>query len=102
MLIDWECAGIDIPETDIGRVFAGCAFTQNQQDTFLKTYYGDLPKSEIMGRILSVKIVLDFFRIIEDYCISKRKVFNAKGMLHDLEKYIEELGKIRKKMEVLF
>lgn len=98
MLIDWECSGLDIPETDIGRLFAGCAFTQDQQDIFLKTYYGDLPKSEVMGRILSVKIVLDFFRIIENYCILKRKVFNAENMLKDLEKYEKELEKTKEKI----
>lgn len=98
MLIDWECAGIDISETDIGRLFAGCSFTDNQQDIFLQTYYGNIPQNEIIYRILAVKTVLDFFRIIENYCMLKRKIFNVENMLYDLENYEKELEKIKKKI----
>lgn len=98
MLIDWECADIDIPETDIGRLFSGCSFTKEQQNIFLKEYYENIPSGDIINRISSIKIVLDFFRIIENYCILKRKVFDAKEMLNDLEKYENELNTIKEKI----
>ncbi len=96
MLIDWECSDIDIPETDIGRLFSWCTFTKEQQDIFLKEYYGKIPAEDIMNRILSIKIVLDFFRIIENYCIYKRKPFNALNMLDDLNQYQKNLEVIKK------
>lgn len=95
MLIDWECADIDIPETDIGRLFSWCVFTKQQQNIFLHEYYGKLPSDDILKRIWSIKIVLDFFRIIENYCILKRKEFNAIEMINDLEKYEKELNQLK-------
>ena len=76
-LIDWECAGTDIPETDIGRLFSGCEFTNEQQHLFLSEYYQTQPNDIILNKILAVRTVLDFFRIIEDYCIHKRKILDA-------------------------
>lgn len=96
VLIDWECAGLDIPETDIGRLFAGGNFTKDQQNIFLKEYYKNIPSDDIMNRILSIKIVLDFFRIIENYCIHKRKQFNAVDMLNEINKYQKKLEVIKK------
>ena len=95
MLIDWECADIDIPETDIGRLFSGCTFTKEQQNIFLHEYYGKIPSDEILKRIWSIKIVVDFFRIIENYCIHKRKEFNTIAMINDLEKYEKELNQLK-------
>lgn len=86
-LIDWECAGSDIPETDIGQLFSGCEFSQKQQERFLRDYYGKMPDKAIMERILAVKQVLDFFRILEDYVILKRKKWDAGHMLADLLEY---------------
>jgi thiamine kinase-like enzyme len=91
MLIDWECAGSDIPETDIGRLFSGCEFTEEQQGVFLKSYYGNLPTEIVMKRILTVKKVLDFFHILEDYIILKRKNWNANNMLNDLLEYEKQM-----------
>jgi len=87
MLIDWECAGSDIPETDIGRLFSGCEFTEEQQNIFLKSYYENLPKEIVIQRILAVKKVLDFFHILEDYILLKRKTWNPDNMLAELLEY---------------
>jgi hypothetical protein len=38
---------------------------------------------------------LDFFRIIENYCIHKRKERNAMEMIHDLEKHEKELNQLK-------
>ncbi|MDX9970399.1 MAG: phosphotransferase [Candidatus Gracilibacteria bacterium] len=86
-LIDWECAGSDIPETDIGRLFSGCEFTKKQQDIFLKTYYKGHPEKIVLQRIFAVKKVLDFFHILEDYILLKRKPRNSDNMLKELLKY---------------
>lgn len=95
-LIDWECAGSDIPETDIGRLFSGCVFSNEQQTLFLKTYYGKIPDKLVMERILAVKKVLDFFRILEDYIILKRKKWNAENMLRELLEFERQLeGQIK-------
>lgn len=83
-LIDWECAGIDIPETDIGRLFSGCQFNKRQQKLFLKEYFKKAVSRDVLDRIMSVKLVLDFFRIIADYCAHKRKKFVAAEMIKDL------------------
>lgn len=91
MLIDWECAGSDIPETDIGRLFSGCEFTQGQQNIFLKSYYGNLPKDIVKQRIFAVKKVLDFFHILEDYILLKRKTWNSDNMLAELLEYEKQV-----------
>jgi thiamine kinase-like enzyme len=91
MLIDWECAGVDLPETDLGRLFSGCEFSTAKQNTFLKAYYGELPTKIIVQRIAAIKKVLDFFHIIEDYILIKRKPWNADKMLDDLLKYENNL-----------
>jgi len=96
MLIDWECAGVDIPETDIARLFSGCKFTKKQQDRFLREYYNSATSKETLNRILAIRTVLDFFRIIEDYCILKRKKFNVENMLSDLNKYQKSLDVLKK------
>ena len=91
MLIDWECAGSDIPETDIGGLFSGCEFTEEQQDIFLKSYYGNPPEKLILQRILAVKKVLDFFHILEDYIILKRKEWHPDNMLTELLEYEKQM-----------
>lgn len=98
MLIDWECAGVDIPETDIGRLFSGCVLNEKQQGIFLKEYYGDTSSKDILNRILAVEIVLDFFRILEDYCIHQRKEFNAEAMINDLDEYQKNLELLKIKL----
>lgn len=87
MLIDWECAGSDIAETDIGGLFSGCEFTEMQQSLFLKFYYGKMLDKLVVQRILAVKKVLDFFHILEDYIILKRKEWNPENMLLELLEY---------------
>jgi len=87
MLIDWECANSDIPETDIGRLFSGCEFTKKQRNIFLKSYYGNIPNEIIIQRILAIKTVLDFFHILEDYITLKRKTWNPTNMLAELLEY---------------
>jgi thiamine kinase-like enzyme len=87
LLIDWECAGSDIPETDIGRLFSGCQFTQEQEELFLARYYPGEPGSVMRDRIATVRTVLDFFRIIEDYILLKRRPWNAEDMRRDLENF---------------
>ncbi|MCR4286123.1 MAG: aminoglycoside phosphotransferase family protein [Candidatus Kaiserbacteria bacterium] len=94
-LIDWECAGTDIPETDIGRLFSGCEFTNEQQHLFLSEYYQTQPNDIILNKILAVRTVLDFFRIIEDYCIHKRKILDASSMLSDLQKFKSTFNQTR-------
>ncbi len=42
-LIDWECGGVDIPETDIGNLFAGCKLSKRHQRLFLDTYCKNSP-----------------------------------------------------------
>lgn len=91
MLIDWECAGSDIPETDIGRLFSGCEFTEQQQKVFFESYYERLPEEIIIQRILAVKKVLDFFHILEDYIILKRKAWNPDNMLTELLEYEKQM-----------
>lgn len=95
-LIDWECADLDIPETDIGRLFSGCQFNERQQNVFLKEYFRKAASDDILNRIMSVKIVLDFFRIIEDYCIHQRKEFVAKEMIKDFNHFQDALEKFKK------
>jgi len=94
-LIDWECAEIDIPETDIGRLFSGCSFGDEQQHFFLSEYYGSKPRKNVLNKVYAVKTVLDFFRIIEDYCIYKRKPLEATNFLTDLEKFKRDLTIMR-------
>ena len=86
-LIDWECAGSDIPETDIGRLFSGCQFTKDQEELFLSCYYSSIPEPIVRERIYAVRTVLDFFRILEDYILLKRKVWNPRAMKNELEKF---------------
>lgn len=89
-LIDWECAGSDIPETDIGRLFSGCQLTSQQQHNFLYRYYGKDPSEltvDNIMRISAVKDVLNFFRIIEDFILLKRKEWDANAMIAELEKF---------------
>ncbi|MFH1620465.1 MAG: phosphotransferase [Patescibacteria group bacterium] len=93
-LIDWEYSGSDIPETDIGRLFAGCDFTKEQQEIFLSHYFVEPPGIKSHERILSVKLVLDFFRILEDYIILKRKDWDAEAMLGELFTFEDKLDKI--------
>ena len=90
-LIDWECAGSDIPETDIGRLFSGCQFTNMQEKLFLQHYYPTSPKSKTLERIATVKTVLDFFRILEDYILLKRKKWDALAMKKELEIFLNRL-----------
>lgn len=87
MLIDWECAGSDILETDIGRLFSGCRFSSEQQELFLKSYFGAMPTYIILQRILAVKKVLDFFLILDDYILQNRKTWNEDEMLKELLEY---------------
>lgn len=92
MLIDWECAGSDIPETDIGRLFSGCEFSKKQQNLFLKAYYKNKPNQIIIKKILAVKKVLDFFHILEDYILLKRKKWNPNKMLMELLEYEKQIN----------
>ena len=91
MLIDWECAGVDLPETDLGRLFSGCEFSTAEQNAFLKTYYEVTPTEIVLQRIMAIKKVLDFFHILEDYILLKRKAWNADEMLNDLLEYENNL-----------
>ncbi|MDD2656191.1 MAG: phosphotransferase [Patescibacteria group bacterium] len=90
-IIDWECAGSDIPETDIGGLFSGCGFTDEQQEIFLKVYYKGNITEISRKRIFIVKKVLDFFHILEDYIILKRKKWDADKMLIELLDYEKTL-----------
>ena len=92
MLIDWECAGSDIPETDIGRLFSGCQFTSNQEEMFLNHYYSGNIDELVYERIVAVRTVLDFFRIIEDFIILKRKNWDARVMKEELERFEKRIG----------
>lgn len=73
MFIDWECAGSDIPETDIGRLFSGCEFSNKQQEVFLKEYYGAMPDKLILQRIKAIKQTLDFFSCLRRLHYNKTK-----------------------------
>jgi thiamine kinase-like enzyme len=86
-LIDWECAGVDIPETDIGRLFAGCQLNGVQQKIFMDRYYGKDKDAEVIERIMAVKHVLNFFRIIEDFILLKRKEWDANAMIAELKEF---------------
>lgn len=92
-LIDWEYSGSDVPETDIGRLFAGCDFTKEQQELFLSEYFTEPLNIKTLERIMSVKIVLDFFRILEDYILLKRKDWDANAMLSELLAFEDQLSK---------
>ena len=83
-LIDWEGAGVDIPETDIGRLFSGASLTPEQEAQFLGRYYESEPTALQREQIQSIRKVLDFFRIIEDYILLKRKPWNAQSMLEEI------------------
>lgn len=91
VLIDWECGGSDIPEMDIGNLFAGCKFNKKQQILFLKTYYKKSPDPAILERIYAIKKVLDFFGIIDDYILQNRKVWDVEKMKDDLLKFERSL-----------
>lgn len=84
ILVDWECGGSDIPEMDIGNVFAGCKLSKKHQNLFLKTYYKKIPDTVIIERIYAIKKVLDFFGIMDDYILQKRKKWDAKKMKEEL------------------
>lgn len=90
VLIDWEYASSDVAETDIGRLFAGIDLSKKQQDLFLDRYYSKTPDSIMLERIYSVKKVLDFFGIIDDYILQGRKKWSAKNMRDDLLDYEEK------------
>jgi thiamine kinase-like enzyme len=92
-LIDWEYSGSDIMETDIGRLFAGCNFTKEQQELFLSAYFTESPEAITLQRIMCVKIVLDFFRILEDYIVLKRKYWDAEAMLNELLAFENQFSK---------
>lgn len=86
-LIDWECAGSDIPETDIGRLFSGCQFSREQEELFLSNYYSGSVSKISRERINAIRTVLDFFHILEDYILLKRKEWNAAAMKQELERF---------------
>lgn len=86
-LIDWECAGSDIPETDIGRLFSGCQLSIKQRENFLHTYYGNNISNDTRLKINAVAHILDFFRIIEDFILLKRKDWDANAMIAELQKF---------------
>lgn len=92
-LIDWEYSASDVPETDMGRLFAGCNFTNQQQELFLSQYFTEPPDAKTRERIMSVKTVLDFFRILEDYIVLKRKPWDAEAMLKELLAFEKQLNK---------
>lgn len=83
-LIDFECAGLDCIETDIGRLFAGCDFTDEQCTIFIDEYFtGNKPDELVMARINAVRIVLEFFGIIDQYCSRKTKIWNYDNFVAD-------------------
>ena len=95
MLIDWECAWIDIIETDIWRLFSWCNFTNSQQELFINYYFWKQPSKLIIFRIMSIKTVLDFFKIIDDFCVHKRKLFEAEEMIEELSRFEKEFESIK-------
>ncbi len=86
-LIDWEGGGSDIPEVDVGNFFADSRLTKAQQNLFLKTYYGRTVMPLHLERIYAVKKVLDFFRIMDDYLLNKRKPWNATRMRDEILRF---------------
>ncbi|MEK7647790.1 MAG: phosphotransferase [Patescibacteria group bacterium] len=90
-LIDWEGGGSDIPEVDIGNFFADSRLTKMQQQLFLKTYYGRAVDAQHLERIYAVKIVLDFFRIMDDYMLNKRKAWDANRMRNEILRFEKTL-----------
>ena len=50
-----------------------------------------MPEELVLQRILAVKKVLDFFHILEDYIILKRKVWNPDNMLMKLLEYEKQM-----------
>lgn len=91
-LIDWECAGSDVPEIDIGRLFSGCQFTKDQEKLFLTRYYSAAPEPILREGISAVRTVLDFFRILEDYILLKRKPWNPLAMKEELERFEKRIA----------
>lgn len=91
-LIDWELAGSYLPETDIADAFSGCRFTPQQENWFLEHYYPDGSDQIALDRIYSVKKVLDFFRIMEDYIILHRKPWSVEAMLQEVLQFEKSLG----------
>ena len=92
-LIDWECGGSDIPETDIGNFFADSKLTKAQQQLFLTTYYGRPVDAVHLERIYAVKKILDFFRIMSDYIFHKRKPWNAQKMRDEILRFEKTVPK---------
>lgn len=97
--IDWECAEYDIRETDIARLFSGFQFSDDQRVVFLDEYFQDeIITSEIISRISAVEVVLNFFRILDQYCIRKIVPWNAQFFEKEYELWYREFTKLKSGM----
>lgn len=97
--IDWECAGYDIRETDIGRLFSGFEFTDEQKSVFTREYFLDeIISPDVISKINAIKIALDFFRILDQYCIRKIVLWNAQFFEKEYELWYREFTKLKSGM----
>jgi len=58
-LIDWEYSGMNDPMADFAALFLESDFTEEEQDYFLKQYYGDNIPDNINEHILCYQILWD-------------------------------------------
>jgi thiamine kinase-like enzyme len=94
--IDWECAGDDIRETDIGRLFSGFQFSNKQKALFMREYFLDeIITPEIVSRISAVEVVLNFFRILDQYCIRQVVPWNEDFFKKEYMLWYETFSKVK-------
>ena len=58
-LIDWEYSGMNDPMADFAALFLESDFTEEEQDYFLRKYYGDNVPESICEHILCYEILWD-------------------------------------------
>jgi thiamine kinase-like enzyme/choline kinase/predicted transcriptional regulator len=59
-LIDWEYSGMNDPMWDLAAHSLECSFSEDDEELFLRLYFGNMPEEKYIKRILIHKICQDF------------------------------------------
>lgn len=59
-LIDWEYSGMNDPMWDLAAHSLECCFSEDDEELFLRLYFGTMPEEKFTKRILIHKICQDF------------------------------------------